>query len=262
MPWTEPRAYTLLMSTTRWTVDVRTSCGQRPSDWDKRAFPARTNPNHPRPTGEPEKLPGRSESRRYPESCNPSSGKPPLDETQQGLATRYLPMARAMAHGMRRAGSCSRLEEFESTAYLALVEAAQSFDPSRNVNFATYARLRIRGALLNLQREMHFGGWRGDRTLVPTFQRLGPGAEEYGSVLGTESDEPVGADLELIDIIEHWIKQLPRLHAQAFRHIYRDGKSREEAAALVGCSKAHLSRLHHEAITWINQAERFACAAG
>ena len=45
-------------------------------------------------------------------------------------------------------------DELQSVAYLALVEAAQSFDPSRNVNFATFARLRIQGALLDLRREI------------------------------------------------------------------------------------------------------------
>ena len=36
-------------------------------------------------------------------------------------------------------------EEFESAALMALVEAAQSFDPARNVKFATFARYRIWG---------------------------------------------------------------------------------------------------------------------
>ena len=45
-------------------------------------------------------------------------------------------------------------EEFESAAFLALVEAAQSFDSSRNVHFATYARHRIRGALYDVYREL------------------------------------------------------------------------------------------------------------
>ena len=45
-------------------------------------------------------------------------------------------------------------DEFESAACLALVEAARSFDPTRNIRFATFARFRIRGALVDVGRVM------------------------------------------------------------------------------------------------------------
>lgn len=65
-----------------------------------------------------------------------------LTVEQQELAKSYLPMARSLAKPLKKAWPAEK-EEFESAALLALVEAAQSFDPSRNVKFATFARYRI-----------------------------------------------------------------------------------------------------------------------
>ena len=149
---------------------------------------------------------------------------------------------------------------FESAAMLALVEAAQSFDPARGVKFSTFAHYRISGALRDLQRELYSRGGRGDvasrgaGTHFPQFQGLGTDFEAHGHLIGAEPDEPIGTKIENLDTIENWIRQLPRTHSLAFRHIYLDGKSKEETARLVGCSKAYLTRLHQQAISWLHQA--------
>ena len=57
--------------------------------------------------------------------------------------------------------------------------------------------------------------------------------------------------IESPDAVEDWLSHLPRAHAAACRLIYIDGKSQDEAAAEVGCSKSYLSRLHREAVTWL-----------
>ena len=73
-------------------------------------------------------------------------GRHPMSTEQQRLVIRYLPMARALAKPLKATWP-GEGDEFESAACLALVEAAQSFDASRNVKFATFARYRIMGAL-------------------------------------------------------------------------------------------------------------------
>ena len=59
---------------------------------------------------------------------------------------------------------------------------------------------------------------------------------------------PVGTDLEDLETVQEWIRKLPRLQSLAFRHIYLEGKTQEEAAALIGCSPPTLSRIHRDAI--------------
>jgi RNA polymerase sigma factor (sigma-70 family) len=152
-------------------------------------------------------------------------------------------------------------DELESTANLALVEAAQTFDPSVSVNFATYARCRIRGALRDFRRLMVSAGWRGDPAYYPVFQKVGNDVERYGQVIGISPDRPVGTEIEATDAVEDWLRRLPRAHAAACRLIYIDGKSQDQAAAIVGCSKSFLSRLHHDAITWLLQDLREARAS-
>lgn len=241
-------------SETRWSVDDESSRNERLSRRTKSSFPARCDPRDPAARGRRSPYREKQGDRRYPAKCNPNRAKGPLTQEQQELATHYLPLARALAGRMRYAWPGAQ-DEFESAALLALVEAAQSFDPTRGVKFTTFAHHRIWGALRDLRRELYSQGGRGDvaNSQFHRFQGLGSDPESHGRVIGAEPDEPVGTEMENLDAIENWIRLLPRTHSLAFRHIYLDGKTKEETARLVGCSKAYLTRLHQEAITWLHQ---------
>jgi RNA polymerase sigma factor (sigma-70 family) len=186
---------------------------------------------------------GRSVNEKY----RAAGRRIPLTDEQRGLAVRYLPMAESIVARSRRNRQIER-DELQATAYLALVEAAQTFDPTRGVNFATFARRRIRGAIRDCQRLLLCDGWRGDASRRPVYQKLGRDAEQYGRVLGIEPDWPVGRRIEANDAVEQWLRRLPRAHAAACKLIYIDGKTQDEVAALVGCSKSYLSRLHQQAL--------------
>lgn len=193
------------------------------------------------------------------ETCEPSRGgrivkrRVPLTGEQQGLAGRYVPMAKSLAKPLKMAWPLEG-EEFESAALLALVEAAQSFDPSRNVKFATFARYRIWGALRDVQRGLITAGWRGDMEHAPSVSSLTYDAEENGRVLGSEPDRPIGEELEAIEFVESYLRKLPDRHATACREIYIHGKTQSEAADTLKCSKSRLSYLHKEALEMINDA--------
>jgi RNA polymerase sigma factor (sigma-70 family) len=174
-----------------------------------------------------------------------------LTAAQQEIATRYLPMARRLSRSYRTAWPHQR-DEFDSAAQLALVEAAESFDPSRNVRFATFARMRIHGALRDVLRRMALPGWRSDAAHAPIVGPLGPNAERHGRVLHSEPDPPIGAELEAVEAVEAWLRKLPSKHAAACRLIYVQGKSQAEAAAALGCSQSRLCFLHREAIAMLN----------
>ncbi len=240
-------------------MDDFTARSRRPVVADRQSFPRRTNPNRP-PECKPGPAPAAEhQDRAYPEKCHPHRSRPPLDSEQQDLAASYLPLARSLARRMH-ADFPGGDDEFRSAAFLALVEAAQSYDRTRNVNFATYARHRIWGALCDLRREM-IGSVRpeGFGAAVAVI-RLGSNLPDGRGVIGSEPDVPVGTELENLDAVENWIRKLPRPHARAFRHIYLDGKSQEETAALVGCSKSCMSRLHSQALTWLQQTYRSQAA--
>lgn len=216
-------------------------------------YPGRTNPVRPPSPSAPPRC---SEKPRadpsYPRRCNPNP-KPPLSETQRELAERYLPLARAMAHRFARTFLAGR-DDFQASACLALVEAAQAFDAAKGVDFSTFARLRIRGALIDARRGFLCDGWRGSVEFTPRFQPLEADSEARGRCVGAHGEEPVGASLELHDDVEYWLRRLPKRHAVAFRHIYLDGMTQEETAELMGFSKAAMSRMHRETLLWVQQA--------
>ena len=183
----------------------------------------------------------------------PATRRAPLTGEQRALAEQYLPMAKAIARPLKRAWPTDR-DDFESAAQLALVEAAQSFDPSRNVKFATFARYRILGALRDVQRSLVVAGYRGDLKNAPAISSLTAEAEEFGKVFDSRPDEPVGQELETLDFMETYLRKLPPKHAAACRAIYLDDCSQSEAADRVGCSKSRLSYIHKESMEILNDA--------
>lgn len=212
-------------------------------------FPTRCDPKTPAERSDPVTSPSRGVSVHYPERCQPNRLRPPLDERQRGLATRYLPLARSLARKMA-ADHPDWKEEFESAAFLALVESALHFEPERNVDFSTYARHRIGWALCDTRKQLMRRGSPGQdapRTII----RMGEVAERHGRVLNAEPDEPIGSSLERHEAVEAWISRLPRAHSQAFRLIYLDGRTQEETAVLVGRSKSSVNRMHEQGLTWL-----------
>jgi len=185
-----------------------------------------------------------------PKPSKPGTVRIGLNDQQRGLATAYLPLAESMARSVKPRRDCE-CEDLQATAYLALVEAARNFDPARKVSFATFARHRIRGALRDYVRFLFSDSWRGTEATRPFFRRLGKNSESHGRVIGVQEEKPVGANIEMLDAVDFWLRSLPRSHALACRLIYISGKSQDEVADLLGFSKPQLSRMHREALSWL-----------
>jgi len=156
-------------------------------------------------------------------------------------------MAKSLAKPLKRSWP-DEADEFESAAMLALVEAAQSFDPERGVKFATFARYRIWGALRDVQRDMITAGWRGDTEHMPTVTSLTYNSEEVGTVLGCHPDHPVGFEIETSDWMDRVLRTLPGRHRLTCELIYCCEMTQGEAAGVIGVSKSRLSYLHKEAL--------------
>ncbi len=171
----------------------------------------------------------------------------PLTPEQRELAGQFLPLARALAKPLKMIFNQWR-DEFESAACLALVEAARSYDPSRNIRFATFARFRIRGALVDVGRVMAPLRIEDDPNPGPNVITLTPYNEEHGKVLVAVEPPPVGAEYDDIEEVEHWLKRLPGKHAQVCRLSYLYGKTQGEIAEALGCSQSEVTRLHRKSL--------------
>jgi RNA polymerase sigma factor (sigma-70 family) len=184
----------------------------------------------------------------------PAPTRVPLTADQQALAMRYLPLAKSLAKKLKLDWP-NESDEFDSAACLALVEAAQSYNPNRNVRFATFARFRIWGALRDVQRALIASGWHDDIENAPLLNSLLSEIEELGCcVIGSTPDRPVGEEDEMVEAVEAWLRKLPPKHAEACRQIYLNDRTQSDAAKIIGCSKSRLSYLHKESLERLNEA--------
>jgi RNA polymerase sigma factor for flagellar operon FliA len=71
------------------------------------------------------------------------------------LVEQYLPLARSVVGRLAMTLSTEAdIEDLTSSALLGLLMAIRNFDPSNGASFETYARIRIRGAVLDELRRM------------------------------------------------------------------------------------------------------------
>lgn len=177
----------------------------------------------------------------------PRSKRVGLTAEQQELVTQYIPLARSLTRPLKLRGKRLR-DEFDSAADMALVEAAQAFDPGRGVRFSTFARFRIIGALYDIQRVLIAKEYPKELPNVPRSQHFVPGTDERNLLMLTSPDEPVGTDLEGAEEVERWLRSLTPRQARACRELYVNRLSQGEAGAAMGCAKSRVCTLHAEAI--------------
>ncbi|MCI4591567.1 RNA polymerase sigma factor FliA [Sphingobium sp. BYY-5] len=73
----------------------------------------------------------------------------PGEHSQERLARQYMPLVRKIAwHVHGRVSSAIEVEDLLQIGMVALVEAANGFE-DRGLGFATYAQLRVRGAMID-----------------------------------------------------------------------------------------------------------------
>jgi RNA polymerase sigma factor (sigma-70 family) len=186
----------------------------------------------------------------------PRRERPPLTAEQADLAARYLPLARSIAKPFRDV-FYHHAADFDSAAGLAICEAAQAFDPSKGILFSTFARHRVRGAMLDVQRLALPFGYRADHEGAPGIWPLFTRSENAGRVL-IQSHPTPAEEAASRDAFERQMRKLPPKHAAACRRIYVHGERQGRAARAVGCSQSRLSVLHREALVMLGGARRSA----
>lgn len=225
-------------------------------EWNNRSRPRDgfTAKSDPRPTYRSRRQAASTETARweFPAKTHPNHGRTPLTDHQKSLAARFLPLARSIARQHRHKGSVEH-EEIESVAFLGLVEAARSYDPDRETSFPTYARFHIVGAVMDFFNNLH--ARRKDR-LFSTIAKTGrEEVDSYGKPVGITPDGPIGSEIDAVEEVESHLRPMSTLQAWICRQIYLEGKSPEEVAQIMDCTRSYVSRLHREAIEFLS--ERF-----
>lgn len=99
-------------------------------------------------------------------ATTPLRAKGPLTPAQRDLAERHLTMAENLAQNFAERFAWLS-DDFHSAASWALLCAARDYDASLGFLFGTYARYRIRGALLDVQRDQYPRGYKRSRGPAP-----------------------------------------------------------------------------------------------
>lgn len=124
------------------------------------------------------------------------------DETaREQLLTRHLPLVRHVARQVLPTLSVeASLDDLVSAGSIGLINAVDSFDPSRGLAFSTYAAPRIRGAILDdLRRADHV-----PRSIRRKQRRIAAAEEELSGRLDRKPDARETAHQMGIDIETYW----------------------------------------------------------
>ena len=170
-----------------------------------------------------------------------TEGKKHMTTERKMLAENNINLARYVANQYRNTGM--EQEELVSIAFLGLVKAAATFNEER-ASFATYAVPTIRNEILMCLRKKE----------VSTVSMDAPVADGIAIVdtLGCCSEELDA--LENSMFLSQSMKLLNPKEQTVLQAIYYQNKVQSEVAKHLGYSQAHVSRIHHAAISKLRRA--------
>lgn len=173
-----------------------------------------------------------------------------LTRERNALAERYYPMAAAMSRPYQLAWPKAR-DEFQSAAGLALVVAAERYDPERNVAFPLYAARRIEGALRDVHRKLEDRN-RDDPDFAPeptaTPRHRNPNDWPSGDLRRVLDERPSAPAIDEVDAFEDRIRGLPAPYARVCRALFLHGLTVGEAARSLGLSQPRVTQLRDQAL--------------
>ena len=147
-----------------------------------------------------------------------------------------------------------QLDDVKQAAYIGLIKAARSFDPTRGASFKTFAWYRIKGAIVD---DLRLSDW-GTRTT--RRDGLVPPHVLFGDVTGSEKDddgcewydvvdetanvaESVIADLDDKAEVAALLRRLPRKYREIVAMYYMRSMLMSEIGREVGLSESRVSQI-------------------
>jgi RNA polymerase sigma factor for flagellar operon FliA len=166
------------------------------------------------------------------------------------------------------------LEDLIHAGVIGLIDALNKFDRSKHVQFISYAKFRIRGAILDSLREMDWGPRelrRKARGVEEAHRRLSmelsraPTENEMATALGMRlkefqqlcdylpgapEDTPFFRCLrsEMKDLLAKVIGELPEKEQQVLSLYYFEELTMKEVGAVLGIGESRVSQIHSLAV--------------
>jgi len=187
------------------------------------------------------------------------------DEERDRLLMEQLPQVRYIARRIHeRLPRHVPLEDLIHAGVVGLIDALHKYDRGKRVQFGSYAKFRIRGAILDSLREMDWG----PRDLRRKSRRLEEAHNKLRSELGRNPSEPelaaeMGMDLRSLQTL---LGEINGLEIGSLRVLStQDGKEEDlceylpndsEDTPLVSCLRSEMKRLLARAIDELPEKER------
>ena len=133
-----------------------------------------------------------------------------IDE-RNDLVMQELPQVYYLASRIReRMPKNVDLEDLVQAGVIGLIEACRSYDSSKDAQFSTFAKFRIRGAILDSLRKLDWGS----RTLRRQGREIASSIAKLESSLGRPPlEEEIAADLQMrLDELQSIVTQLDGLY--------------------------------------------------
>jgi len=188
----------------------------------------------------------------------PSRSLPSLRSTSptEALVRTHLGLVDSVAKRYRRH---SQLDDMVGAGRLGLVLAARSFDPTRGVPFEMFARVRIRGAMLDHLRSWGHLPTRVHRRAVRDGDPIikAPVDIDAVQIAGHADPERDYARAERRARLEAGLRTLAPAARSLIRTVYFDGRSLKDAARSLGFSKSWGSRVAERGVRQLTKFVAF-----
>jgi RNA polymerase sigma factor for flagellar operon FliA len=149
-------------------------------------------------------------------------------EERERLLLEHLPQVQYIARRIHnRLPAQVPLEDLIHAGVVGLIDAVEKFDPGRNVQLKSYAKFRIRGAILDSLREMDWS----PRHLRRQARRIEEAHRDLKLRLGRVASEPeLAAELSMgLEEFQHLLGELRGLDLGSLQAESKDTKSDETA---------------------------------
>lgn len=156
---------------------------------------------------------------------------------RNALVEANYELVRAIASGMlRRVPPSIELDDMVHEGVFGLIDAAERFDPSRGVPFRLYAKLRIRGAIMDATRRRHYS----NATHAPLDEAPEPPVlpDIEDRIDRSRSAKKVGQVLEM----------LPVEQRKVVSSYYAKGKTNADIGREAGVEPRKVCEIHRQAL--------------
>ena len=187
------------------------------------------------------------------------------EEERQRLLTEQLPQVRYIARRIHeRLPRHVPLEDLVHAGVVGLIDALQKFDRGKHVQFGSYAKFRIRGAILDSLREMDWS----PRDLRRQSRRMEEAHNKLRAQLGRNPSEPeLAKELEItLPELQKLLGEINSLEVGSLRFISPDDGKEEDLCEflpsgaddnpLLQCLQSEMKDLLSRAISELPDKER------